>query len=172
MEPAQEKIFKDCGHDPPVRPQPGFFSGQMGYSLLRDWNFQGGERKSFYFEFPYEKDGVTFDNARDSNSMTAEGYFGRIFCIRSSSFFTIFFIISSAGSPASPGTFSPRSCFSSCFSSAKNLGPVADPDRLGRRDIDLYRSHARQLRRRRGIAGQPLFPQYLPAVLVPAPDQN
>jgi hypothetical protein len=44
--------------------------------LTSDWNYQGGERKSFYFTYPYERPGVTFDNAPASQSMTSDGYAG------------------------------------------------------------------------------------------------
>jgi hypothetical protein len=46
------------------------------YVLTSDWNFMGGERKTFYFEFPFQKDGITFDST--GHSMTSEGYFGRM----------------------------------------------------------------------------------------------
>jgi hypothetical protein len=44
--------------------------------LTSDWNYQGGERKSFYYTFPFEKSGATFDSA-PSQEMTADGYAGR-----------------------------------------------------------------------------------------------
>jgi len=40
-----------------------------------DWNYQGGERKSFYYEFPFAEKGQTFDTV--GTSMTSEGYFDR-----------------------------------------------------------------------------------------------
>lgn len=40
-----------------------------------DWNYQGGERKSFYFEFPFGEKGQTFDTV--GMPMTSEGYFDR-----------------------------------------------------------------------------------------------
>jgi hypothetical protein len=46
------------------------------YLLTSDWNFMGGERKTFYFEFPFQKDGVTFDST--GHTMTSEGYFDRM----------------------------------------------------------------------------------------------
>lgn len=45
------------------------------YLMTSDWNFMGGERKTFYNTFPYEKAGVTFDNT--GHVMTSEGYFDR-----------------------------------------------------------------------------------------------
>jgi hypothetical protein len=46
------------------------------YLLTSEWNFMGGERKTFYYEFPFQKDGVTFDST--GHSMTSEGYFDRM----------------------------------------------------------------------------------------------
>jgi hypothetical protein len=46
------------------------------YLMTSDWNYQGGERKSFYYSFPYEREGLTFDTAQ-GGLMTSEGYFGR-----------------------------------------------------------------------------------------------
>ena len=45
------------------------------YLMTSDWNYQGGERKTFYSNFPLEKDGVTFDNT--GWPMTATGYVER-----------------------------------------------------------------------------------------------
>ncbi len=45
------------------------------WAVTGDWNYQGGERKSFYSAeggFPFEKEGVTFDTA--GHAMTSEGY--------------------------------------------------------------------------------------------------
>ena len=41
--------------------------------LTHEWNYQGGERKSFYYSYPYERPGVTFDSA-PGQEMTADGY--------------------------------------------------------------------------------------------------
>lgn len=41
-----------------------------------DWNYQGGERKSFIGTFPLEKEGVTFDTT--GHTMTAEGYLEKV----------------------------------------------------------------------------------------------
>jgi hypothetical protein len=54
----------------------GFLFG-TNFLLTSDWNYQGGERRSFYYTFPLEKDGVTFDTAPGSPLMTTDGYFGR-----------------------------------------------------------------------------------------------
>jgi hypothetical protein len=43
------------------------------YLMTSEWNYQGGERKSFYNQFPYEKESVTFDSA-PGQVMTSEGY--------------------------------------------------------------------------------------------------
>jgi len=45
----------------------------MNYVLTADWNFMGGERKTFYGKFPFENEGVTFDTT--GWTMTSEGYF-------------------------------------------------------------------------------------------------
>jgi len=42
------------------------------YLLTGDWNYQGGERKTFYFQYPLEKDSFTFDSL--GAKMSAEGY--------------------------------------------------------------------------------------------------
>jgi hypothetical protein len=46
------------------------------YLSTGDWNYQGGERKSFTGEFPLEKEGVTFDSV--GYTMTAEGYLDKV----------------------------------------------------------------------------------------------
>jgi hypothetical protein len=40
-----------------------------------DWNYQGGERKAFYYEFPFADKGQTFDTV--GSPMTSEDYFSR-----------------------------------------------------------------------------------------------
>jgi hypothetical protein len=42
------------------------------YLITGDWNYQGGERKTFYFQYPLEKDNFTFDSL--GKKMSAEGY--------------------------------------------------------------------------------------------------
>ncbi|MFC2156824.1 hypothetical protein ACFLT9_03205 [Acidobacteriota bacterium] len=37
-----------------------------------EWNYQGGERKIFHNSYPFEKEGLTFDNL--GQTMTSEGY--------------------------------------------------------------------------------------------------
>jgi hypothetical protein len=55
-----------------------------------DWNYQGGERKSFYFNFPFEKEGMDFDSI-SGTPMTAEGYFGRFLLPFKFIFYNIFY---------------------------------------------------------------------------------
>ena len=52
----------------------GLFFG-INYLATGDWNYQGGERRTFYGEggFPLEKDHITFDTAK-GGAMTSEGY--------------------------------------------------------------------------------------------------
>jgi hypothetical protein len=45
------------------------------YLLTSEWNYQGGERKTFIGNFPLEKDSFTFDSI--GSVMTSEGYFQR-----------------------------------------------------------------------------------------------
>ena len=45
------------------------------YLLTSDWNYQGGERKTFIGSFPLEKDSLTFDSL--GGTMTSENYFQR-----------------------------------------------------------------------------------------------
>jgi hypothetical protein len=45
------------------------------YLLTSDWNYQGGERKTFIGNFPLEKDNLTFDGL--GSTMTSENYFQR-----------------------------------------------------------------------------------------------
>jgi hypothetical protein len=47
----------------------------VNYLLTSDWNYQGGERKTFIGNFPLEKDNLTFDSLGDT--MTSENYFRR-----------------------------------------------------------------------------------------------
>jgi hypothetical protein len=69
----------------------GLFFGMNARFTSSGWNFQGGERKTFYFNFPYEKEDVTFDNAPNSNTMTSEGYFGRFLYPFKFIFYNIFY---------------------------------------------------------------------------------
>jgi hypothetical protein len=45
----------------------------VNLKLTGEWNYQGGERKTFIGEFPLEKHDVTFDST--GGTMTSEGYF-------------------------------------------------------------------------------------------------
>jgi hypothetical protein len=45
----------------------------INYLLTSDWNYMGGERKSFYFKFPLEREGYTFESL--GYVMTSEKYF-------------------------------------------------------------------------------------------------
>lgn len=47
------------------------------YLLTADWNYMGGERKTFIGTFPLEKDSITFDSV--GHPMTSEGYFEKFF---------------------------------------------------------------------------------------------
>ena len=69
----------------------GVFFGMNALFTSSGWNFQGGERKTFYFNFPYEKEDITFDNALNSNPMTSEGYFGRFLYPFKFIFYNIFY---------------------------------------------------------------------------------
>jgi len=46
------------------------------YLFTGDWNYQGGERKTFIGSFPLEKEGVTFDST--GHTMTSEGYLDKL----------------------------------------------------------------------------------------------
>lgn len=50
----------------------GIFWG-TNYLITGDWNYQGGERKSFYYTYPFEKENITFDSIQ-TVEMTADGY--------------------------------------------------------------------------------------------------
>jgi len=54
----------------------GLFFG-ANYLLTSDWNYMGGERKTFIGTFPLEKPTITFDNV--GHLMTSEGYFEKFF---------------------------------------------------------------------------------------------
>lgn len=47
------------------------------YLLTSDWNYMGGERKTFIGTFPLEKDSITFESV--GHPMTSEGYFEKFF---------------------------------------------------------------------------------------------
>ncbi len=57
-----------------------------------DWNYQGGERKTFYGEggYPLEKDHITFDTAK-GGTMTSEGYTEKHLLPLKFSFYNLFY---------------------------------------------------------------------------------
>jgi hypothetical protein len=59
------------------------------YLLTSDWNYQGGERKTFYSNFPLEKDTITFDSV--GWPMTSENYFERFLLPPKFIIFNIFY---------------------------------------------------------------------------------
>jgi hypothetical protein len=59
------------------------------YLLTSDWNYQGGERKTFYSNFPLEKDTITFDSV--GWPMTSENYFKRFLLPPKFIIFNIFY---------------------------------------------------------------------------------
>jgi hypothetical protein len=50
----------------------GLFWG-TNYLVTGEWNYQGGERKTFYYTYPLEKAHVTFDSIK-TMEMTSDGY--------------------------------------------------------------------------------------------------
>jgi len=63
------------------------------YLLTSDWNYQGGERKSFYYQFPLEKEGITFDTASPSIAMSTDGYISRSFLPAKFIFYNIYYYV-------------------------------------------------------------------------------
>ncbi|MDH7512944.1 MAG: hypothetical protein QHH14_08360 [Clostridiales bacterium] len=61
----------------------------MNYLLTSEWNYQGGERKTFFFTFPLERNEFTFDNL--GHTMTSEGYFQEFLLPPQFIFFNIFY---------------------------------------------------------------------------------
>jgi hypothetical protein len=59
------------------------------YLLTSDWNYQGGERKSFVWKFPLEKRGFSFDSL--GTTMTSENYFARFLLPPKFIFYNIFY---------------------------------------------------------------------------------
>jgi hypothetical protein len=59
------------------------------YLLTSDWNYQGGERKTFIERFPLERDDATFDSL--GSTMTSENYFQRFLIPPKFIFFNIFY---------------------------------------------------------------------------------
>jgi len=50
----------------------GIFWG-TNYLVTGEWNYQGGERKTFLYSYPLEKAAITFDSIK-TQEMTADGY--------------------------------------------------------------------------------------------------
>ncbi len=50
----------------------GIFWG-TNFLITGDWNYQGGERKTFYYTYPLEKTDITFDSIT-TMEMTSDGY--------------------------------------------------------------------------------------------------
>ncbi|MBN2408565.1 MAG: hypothetical protein JXE07_02415 [Candidatus Aminicenantes bacterium] len=59
------------------------------YLLTSDWNYQGGERKTFIEKFPLEKSDATFDSL--GSTMTSENYFQRFLIPPKFIIFNIFY---------------------------------------------------------------------------------
>jgi len=59
------------------------------FLLTSEWNYQGGERKTFFFTFPLEKSHLTFDNL--GHTMTSEGYFEEFLLPAKFIFFNMFY---------------------------------------------------------------------------------
>jgi len=57
----------------------GLFFG-VTYITTGDWNYQGGERKSFIGEFPLEKEASGFDSI--GHTMTSDSYFQRLYPLK------------------------------------------------------------------------------------------
>lgn len=85
---ARKKIVKALGLGLAFILTLSLFFG-MNYLLTSEWNYQGGERKTFYFTFPLEKNQFTFDNLGDT--MTSEGYFQEFLLPPQFVFFNIFY---------------------------------------------------------------------------------
>ncbi|MCJ7611315.1 MAG: hypothetical protein MUP19_03555 [Candidatus Aminicenantes bacterium] len=79
---ARKRWFKAAGIILSFALSAGILFG-TNYALTGDWNYQGGERKSFYSVeggFPFEKEGVTFDTA--GHAMTSEGYLQKLYPLK------------------------------------------------------------------------------------------
>ncbi len=59
------------------------------YIITGDWNYQGGERRTFYFTYPLEKSNLTFDNL--GSRMTSEAYWSRHLLPPKVIFYNIFY---------------------------------------------------------------------------------
>lgn len=85
---VRKKIFKAVLITLVFLLSTGLFFG-ANYLLTSEWNYQGGERKTFYFTFPLEKSHFTFDNL--GSPMTAEGYFEKFLLPPQFIFINIFY---------------------------------------------------------------------------------
>jgi len=63
----------------------------LNTALTSEWNFMGGERKTFYNTFPFEKPEATFDTT--GSLMTSEGYFSRMLIPVKFVIFNVFYYI-------------------------------------------------------------------------------
>ena len=138
----------------------------MNYLLTSDWNFMGGERKTFYFGFPFQKEGMTFDTT--GSSMTSEGYFDRMLIPVKFIAYNVFYYFFGRFTGLA-WYFFPAVLFLVLFF-------------LGRRRREQWLLFAAlaaeilayvvlmpdELRRGRRLARQPVFPEHLPALLLPA----
>jgi len=85
---ARQKILKACLLMLVFILSASLFFG-ANYLLTSEWNYQGGERKTFFFTFPLEKEESTFDNL--GHTMTSEGYFQEFLLPPQFIFFNIFY---------------------------------------------------------------------------------
>jgi hypothetical protein len=70
-----KKFLKTAGLALAAAVSLGLFFGTT-FLMTSDWNYQSGERKSFYYSYPYERPNVTFDSA-PGQEMSADGYMGK-----------------------------------------------------------------------------------------------
>ncbi len=144
----------------------------MNYVLTADWNFMGGERKTFYGKFPFEKEGVTFDTT--GWPMTSEGYFSRMLIPVKFIFFNIFYYFFGRFTGLAWYFFPALLFLYLFFRGRRGAGreqwtPFRGSDP---RDPHLHRLHADELRWGRRLPGQPLFFKHLPPLLLPAADRT
>jgi len=66
----------------------GIFWG-TNYMVTGDWNYQGGERRTYYYTYPLEKEHMTFDSL--GHEMTSEGYGQKHFLPPKVVFYNIFY---------------------------------------------------------------------------------
>ena len=68
----QKKLLKTCLVILCFLFSSGIFWG-TNHLVTGEWNYQGGERKTFLYSYPYEKADITFDSI-ETQEMTADGY--------------------------------------------------------------------------------------------------